>query len=94
VNTILGYVYVLAAFAALLLVGQGMVYVLSFGRHENNAIYSLFKLLTSPVTKIVRRITPAKVADKHVPIVAFFLLFWVCLGFALYFGGVHKPGVR
>jgi hypothetical protein len=69
----------LAEFAGLLLVGQGLVYALSFGRHEANAVYKFFRLVTSPVVKGVRLITPAKVADKHVPFVAFMLIFWVWL---------------
>jgi uncharacterized protein YggT (Ycf19 family) len=84
----LSYLYTLCAFAALLLVGQGAVYILSFGRHETNAVYSFMSLLTSPVTKLVRRITPAKVADRHVPVVAFFLLFWICVLFAVFLPSV------
>lgn len=66
----------LVKFAGMLLIGQCLVYVLSFGRHENNPIYRVFRFLTSPVVKCVRRITPAKVADHHVPVVSFFLVFW------------------
>jgi len=48
---LLGIVVVLkglAEFAGLLLVGQGLVYALSFGRHEANAVYRMFRLSTSP----------------------------------------------
>jgi uncharacterized protein YggT (Ycf19 family) len=86
----LSYVYTLCAFAALLLLGQGGVYLLSFGRHETNAVYGFMRLLTSPVTKVVRRITPAKVADQHVPVVAFFLLLWICVCFALFLPRIMK----
>lgn len=74
--TVLGYVQLLVAFAAMLLIGQGAVYLLSFGKQETNIIYRFFRFLTSPVVRFVRRVTPAKVADRHVPLVAFFLLFW------------------
>ncbi len=67
----------LAEFAGLLLIGQGLVYVLSFGKHEANAVYRFFRLITSPVVKGARLITPAKVDDRHVPFVAFAILFWV-----------------
>jgi len=80
---LLNIVYTLAAFSLLLLAGQGMVRLLSFGRHEENAVYRFFRFLTSPVVKVVRRITPGKVADMHVPVVAFFLLFWICLALAV-----------
>lgn len=73
----LALLHELVKFAELLLLGQLFVYVLSFGRHENNPIYRLFRFLTSPVVKTVRRITPAKVADRHVPVVSFLLLFWL-----------------
>ena len=69
--------FYLVFWAGLLLLAQGAVYVLSFGRHEDNAVYRFIRFLTSPVTRVVRVLTPAKVADRHVPIVAFFLLFWV-----------------
>lgn len=69
----------LAEFAALLLLGRGTVYLLSFGKHETNVIYLAFRFVTRPVTALVRRITPAKVSDQHVPFVAFLLLFWVWL---------------
>lgn len=70
-------IHELVKFAGLLLVAQLLVYALSFGRHESNAVYRLFRFLTSPVVGVVRRITPAKVADRHVPVVSFLLLFWV-----------------
>jgi len=79
----LGILQLLVMYAGLLLLGQGMVYMLSFGRHDGNAVYRFFKFLTSPVTRMVRRITPAKVADRHVPVVAFFLLFWVYFALAV-----------
>lgn len=69
----------LAEFAGLLIIGQGIVYALSFGKHELNAVYRFFRLMTSPVVKVARWITPSKVADRHVPTVALMLLFWVWL---------------
>jgi uncharacterized protein YggT (Ycf19 family) len=81
---LLNIVYTLAAFVMLLLVGQLLVRVLSFGRHEENAVYRFLRFLVSPVTKVVRRITPARIDDRHVPVVTFFLLFWVCFALAVY----------
>lgn len=69
-------VHELIKFAGLLLVGQFLVYVMSFGRHETNPVYKAMRFLTSPVVRAVRLITPAKVADRHVPVVSFLLLFW------------------
>jgi hypothetical protein len=81
---VLNVVYSLAAFAMLLLLGQMLVRVASFGRHESNPVYRLFRLLTSPVVRAARAITPARVADAHLPVVAFLLLFWVCFGLAVW----------
>lgn len=69
----------LAEFAGLLLIGRGLVYLLSFGKHEANAIYRFFRFLTAPIVRTVRWITPAKVADRHVGVVAAILLFWLWL---------------
>ena len=56
---------------------QFIVGVFNWPARENNAVYRLFRFLLSPVTRVVRAITPAKVADRHVPLVAFALLFWL-----------------
>lgn len=59
-----------------MLLGQFVVYAMSFGRHEQNPVYRAMRFLTSPIVKPVRRITPAAVIDKHVPVVSFLLVFW------------------
>lgn len=69
----------LAEFAGLMLIGQGLVYALSFGKHEVNGVYRMFRLITSPVVRVTRTITPNKVDDRHVPFVAVMLLFWIWL---------------
>lgn len=74
---VLAATHELVKFAGLLLIGQALVYSMSFGRHETNPIYRMFRFLTSPVVRVVRLITPAKVADRHVPVVSFLLLFWL-----------------
>lgn len=67
----------LVEFAALLLLGQGVVFVLSFGRHEGNPIYRMFRFLTSPAVRVARWIAPRFVVDQHVPALALVLLFWL-----------------
>ncbi len=67
----------LVEFAGLLLLGQGLVFLMSFGRHESNPVYRVMRFLTSPVTRLVRRLAPAFVVDRHVPALAFILLFWI-----------------
>ena len=63
----------------ILYLAQLLVGVFNWPARENNVVYRLFRFLTWPVTKVVRAITPHKVADKHVPFVAFGLLFWLYL---------------
>ena len=58
----------------LALVGQGILFVLAGQRRQSNFFYQLLQLLSKPFTFVVRRITPAKVADHHVPVVTFFLV--------------------
>jgi hypothetical protein len=76
----------LVEFAALLIVGQGAVYLLSFGRHEQNFVYRFMRLLTSPVVRAARWVTPGVIIDRHVPAVALFMLFavWALLAFLKY----------
>ena len=63
--------------AILFLLGQGLLALLAGSRRHNNSVYKLFLLLTSPLVKLTRLITPRQIIDKHVPFVAFFLLFWL-----------------
>jgi hypothetical protein len=58
----------------LALLGQGLLFVLAGQRRDTNFFYQLLKLLSKPFTAVVRRLTPAKVADHHVPLVTFLLL--------------------
>lgn len=79
--------------AALLLVARGAVRLLSFGRHDVNPVHRMLVVATAPVIGLTRRLTPAIVADRHLALVAFLLLFWVWLGLiALKFADVHGAG--
>ena len=64
--------------AAVAMMGQGILYVLAGSKRNQNAIYGIFKTITSPVMKAARWITPRIVLDQHLGLVAFFLLllFW------------------
>lgn len=78
-------------FAALMLLGQGIVYLLSFGRHEANAVYRMFVLVTSPVVRAARTITPRQVSDRHIPFVGFLLLFWVWFALTIAKASLSAP---
>ncbi len=79
---ILGVLRALVEVALLFLIGQGLLAVLAGARRHTNTIYQLFVLVTSPVIKIVRKISPPQIIDKHLPFVAFFFLFWCWIGLA------------
>ncbi|MCK6406009.1 MAG: hypothetical protein L6Q60_08325 [Rhodocyclaceae bacterium] len=68
--------------AGFFLIGQALLYVLAGNSREKNAVYQLFRVITGPVVKAARFITPKQIVDKHVPVVAFFLLFWLWIGLA------------
>ena len=58
----------------LALAGQGALHVLAGPKRDTNFFYRLLQLLSKPFTVLMRRLTPAKVADEHVPIVTFFVV--------------------
>ena len=58
----------------LALAGQGALHVLAGPKRDTNFFYRLLQLLSKPFTGLMRRLTPAKVANEHVPIVTFFVL--------------------
>lgn len=72
--TFLAFVQLLLYIPLLALLGQGLLYVLAGPKRSTNIFYQLLALISKPFTLLVRKITPAKVADHHVPVVTFFLL--------------------
>lgn len=63
--------------ALLTLFGQGLLALLAGSRRATNPVYRVFQVITEPVIRAVRFITPRLVIDRHIPIVSFFLLFWM-----------------
>ena len=60
--------------ALLSLLGQAVLFALAGEKRDRNFFYQLLKVLTRPFTAVARRLTPSRVADRHVPFVAFVLL--------------------
>jgi hypothetical protein len=60
--------------ALMCLLGQGVLYVLTGPKRADNLFYQLLQMATRPFVAVTRRLTPALVADRHVPFVVFFLL--------------------
>lgn len=65
------------------LLGQGVLAIFAGKGRENNVVYRLMQTVTSPAVKAVRLITPRFIIDRHIPLVTFFLLFWIWIGLAV-----------
>ena len=72
--TFLNALQLILYIALLALLGQGLLYLLAGAKRETNFFYQLLRVVTKPFTWVVRRLTPARVADRHVPFLAFGLL--------------------
>ncbi|MFI5445439.1 hypothetical protein [Polaromonas sp. UC242_47] len=70
-------VKLIAEIALLALLGQGVIGVFAGAARERNAFYRLLQLLGRPWVWVARRLSPRLVLDRHVPLVAFFLLLMV-----------------
>lgn len=72
--TILNITQLVLYVALLALLGQGALYVLAGPKRADNLFYQLLQIVGKPFTRLVRKLTPRQVADRHVPLVTFFLL--------------------
>ncbi|MDP1526575.1 MAG: hypothetical protein Q8M20_12255 [Rhodocyclaceae bacterium] len=79
---LLGTLRALVEVALLLLLGQGLLALLAGQRRHDNSIYQLFIIATRPVLKLIRFVCPPQVIDRHLPVVAVFVLFWCWIGLA------------
>ncbi|WP_126446195.1 hypothetical protein [Sulfuricystis multivorans] len=79
---LIGILRALVEVAMYCLLGQGVLALLAGNKRHSNGIYKLFVLIVSPVIKLVRFITPPQILDRHLPFVAFFVLFWAWIGLA------------
>ena len=63
-----------AEVALLALLGQWVLGLLAGRRRQENLFYQLLQVVTNPIVKAVRLVTPRFVLDRHIPIAAFLLL--------------------
>lgn len=68
--------------AGLALLGQGLLAVLAGKARQQNFVYQLFQVVTRPVIRAVRFITPRFILDHHMPLVSFFVLLWLWIALA------------
>jgi len=69
----------LAEIALLSLAGQWVLGLLAGAKREQNFAYQLFQIVTKPLIAGARLVSPRVVLDRHLPLVAFLLLFFVWL---------------
>lgn len=81
--TLVSVFKLLAEIALLALAGQGILAVLAGAKRNQNLFYQLLQVMTRPFIAGARFITPKVVLDRHVPFVAFLLLFFVWLAATL-----------
>ena len=72
--TVLNLLQLVLYIALLALAGQALLYVLAGAKRDSNIFYQLLQIVSKPFTLLVRKLTPHLVADRHVPVVTFFLL--------------------
>jgi hypothetical protein len=77
--TLVSIVKLLAEIALLALLGQGVLALLAGAKRDQNLFYQMLQVMTRPFIAGARFITPKVVIDRHVPIVAFLLLFFIWL---------------
>jgi hypothetical protein len=69
----------LAELAFMFLLGRGALYVLAGPKREGNIFYGVLRVVTDPVIRAARWLTPRLVVDSHIPLVAFVLVLWIWL---------------
>ncbi|MBE2244760.1 MAG: hypothetical protein IAE86_18540 [Burkholderiaceae bacterium] len=60
--------------ALLALAGQFVLGLLAGAARDRNFVYKLLELIASPFVKLVRKLAPRAVLDRHVPLATFALL--------------------
>ena len=74
---LLKIVKALVEVAGLALLGQGLVYLFAGINREQNFVYVILRIITSPATRLARMLSPRFIQDTHMPLVAFGLVFWI-----------------
>lgn len=73
-------------------IGQALVAAFSGNRRQQNIVYQILKIITNPVTRIARFVSPRFIPDRHVPFVAFGLLLWIWVFAILMIWNIRRGG--
>jgi hypothetical protein len=74
----------LAELALMFLLGRGLLYVLAGRKRQGNIFYQVFCIVTDPLLRAARWLTPRFIIDTHIPFVAVVLVGWIWLALALW----------
>lgn len=74
----------IAEIALLALLGQWLLGLLAGAKKDQNLFYQILQIVGRPFVAVARLLSPKIVLDRHVPLVAFFLLFFIWLGATIY----------
>jgi len=83
---------VLVEVAGFALLGRGVLALLAGKSRHENLFYKILETITRPAVRAVRRMAPRFIIDAHVPMLTFFLLFWLWIALAIakrYLCGLH-----
>ena len=69
----------LAELAFMFFLGRGALYILAGHRREGNIFYGVLRVVTDPIIRAARFVTPRMVVDAHIPFVAVLLVAWIWL---------------
>ncbi len=78
--------------AGFALLGQGALTLMTGARRHDNLVYRVLESISRPAVRLVRNLAPRRILDPHIPMLAFFLLFWMWILLAL--GKRYLCGLR
>jgi hypothetical protein len=67
----------LAELAFLFLLGRGLLYLLAGNKRAGNMFYQVFCIVTDPLLRAARWLTPRIILDRHIPFVTVMLVGWI-----------------
>ncbi len=69
--------------AGFALLGRGVLALLAGKSRHENLFYKILETITRPAVRAVRWLAPRCIIDAHVPMLTFFLLFWLWIALAI-----------
>lgn len=69
--------------AGMMLLLRGFIWLFYAKARKDNVVWDLLTAGVMPFMKITRAIMPRFISDFPIPLITFFLLFWIWLGLAL-----------